>query len=281
MAAAQAIGTAVNPQPSGELAGRVALVTGGTRGIGLAIAKRLVQEGALVAILGRSDLGKARDEISLMGDADQVLAVRCDITKEADVIAAVDGTCQHFGELNIAVNNAGVSASIPFEELTHEDWNWIMDVNCTGSFLVSREAVKAFLRQGKGGVLVYVNSDNSLKPSKHFAAYNASKAAVLHLARTIANELGPHQIRANSILPGAVFGGSAMWTPELRAARAKIHGFHPDHLEEEYKKNNALGVIIDPEEIAELVVFLASDRSAKMTGNALVIDGGGLGGYVR
>jgi NAD(P)-dependent dehydrogenase (short-subunit alcohol dehydrogenase family) len=281
MAAAQPREIEVARTPAGELTGRVALVTGGTKGIGLATARRLVEEGALVAILGRSDLEQARDQVARAEYGDQVLAIRCDVTSEADVIAAVEETCQHFGQLNIAVNNAGVSASIPFEEMTLDEWNWIMDVNCTGSFLVSREAVRAFLRQGKGGVLVYVNSDNSLKPSKHFAAYNASKAAVLHLARTIANELGPHQIRANSILPGAVFGGSAMWTPELRAARAQIHGFHPDNLEEEYKKNNALGVIIDPEEIAELVVFLACDRSAKMTGNALVIDGGGLGGYVR
>jgi NAD(P)-dependent dehydrogenase (short-subunit alcohol dehydrogenase family) len=156
-----------------------------------------------------------------------------------------------------------------------------MNVNCTGSFLVSREAIKVFKKQPDGGVLVFTNSDNSLKPSKHFLAYNASKAAVLHMARTIANEFGPYHIRANSVLPGAVFGGSQMWTQELREARAKIHGFHPDQLEEEYKKNNAMGVIIDPAEIAELVVFLASDRSGKMTGNALVIDGGGLGGYVR
>jgi NAD(P)-dependent dehydrogenase (short-subunit alcohol dehydrogenase family) len=156
-----------------------------------------------------------------------------------------------------------------------------MNVNCTGSFLVSREAIKVFKRQQSGGVLIYTNSDNALKPSRHFLAYNASKAAVLHMARTIANEFGPDHIRANSILPGAVFGGSAMWTPELRAARAKIHGFDPSLLEEDYKKNNALGVIIDPTEIAELAVFLASDRSAKMTGNALVIDGGGLGGFVR
>ena len=101
------------------------------------------------------------------------------------------------------------------------------------------------------------------------------------MARTIANEFGPDNIRANSILPGAVFGGSAMWTPELRAARASAHTFNPDRLEEEYKQHNTLGVIIEPYEIAELAVFLAGDRSAKMTGNALVIDGGGLGGFVR
>ena len=171
--------------------------------------------------------------------------------------------------------------SVPSDECTLEQWNWVMNVNCTGSFLVSREAIKVFKKQPDGGVLVFTNSDNSLKPSQHFLAYNASKAATLHMARTIANEFGPYHIRANSVLPGAVFGGSQMWTQELREARAKLHGYSADDLEEEYKKANTLGVVIDPVEIAELVVFLASDRSAKMTGNALVIDGGGLGGYVR
>lgn len=211
----------------------------------------------------------------------QLLPVPCDITKEEDVVSAVKTVVDHFGRLNVAVNNAGVSVSVPSDECTLEQWNWVMSVNCTGSFLVSREAIKVFKKQPDGGALVYINSDDSLKPSRHFLAYNSSKAAVLHMARTIANEFGPYKIRANSVLPGAVFGGSAMWTPELRAARAKIHGFDPALLEEDYKKNNALGVIIDPVEIAELVVFLASDRSAKMTGAALVIDGGGVGGYVR
>jgi NAD(P)-dependent dehydrogenase (short-subunit alcohol dehydrogenase family) len=216
-----------------------------------------------------------------MDGAAQILTVPCDITNEANVVSAVQTIADHFGRLNIAVNNAGVSVSVPSDECTLEQWNWVMNVNCTGSFLISRETIKVFKRQPDGGALVFINSDNALKPSKHFLAYNTSKAAVLQMARTIANEFGQYHIRANSVLPGAVFGGSAMWTSELRAARAKIHGFDPELLEEEYKKNNALGVIIDPTEIAELVVFLASDRSAKMTGNALVIDGGGLGGYVR
>jgi NAD(P)-dependent dehydrogenase (short-subunit alcohol dehydrogenase family) len=267
----------------GELVGKIALITGGASGIGLAITKRFVREGACVALvdLNPDKLKSAGEEI-LSQNADAVLLlVPCDITDEDSVVAAVQKIVDHFGRLDIAVNNAGVSVSVPSDECTLAQWKWVMDVNCTGSFLVSREAIKAFKRQKEGGALVYTNSDNSLKPSKHFLAYNASKAAVLHMARTIANEFGPYNIRANSVLPGAVFGGSGMWTQELREARAKIHGFDPDLLEEEYKKNNALGVIIDPDEIAELVVFLSSDRSAKMTGNALVIDGGGLGGYVR
>jgi NAD(P)-dependent dehydrogenase (short-subunit alcohol dehydrogenase family) len=267
----------------GELDGRVALITGAASGIGLAITRRLIREGARVAMLDFNveKLKHSKEELLGMDAAAEILTVPCDITNEANVVSAVQAVVDHFGQLNVAVNNAGVSVSVPSDECTLEQWNWVMNVNCTGSFLISREAIKVFKRQTDGGSLVYINSDNALKPSKHFLAYNASKAAVLQLARTIANEFGPYHIRANSILPGAVFGGSAMWTPELRAARAKIHGFEPNLLEEEYKKNNALGVIIDPSEIAELVVFLASDRSAKMTGNMLVIDGGGLGGYAR
>ena len=269
--------------PRRDLLDRVALITGAASGIGLAISKRFILEGARIALwdFNIARLQQAKEELIQIGDEKQVFLVPCDITKEADVVAAMESTVAHFGMLNIAVNNAGVSVSVPSDECTLDQWNWVMSVNCTGCFLVSREAIKVFKKQGGGGVLVYTNSDDSLKPSRHFLAYNASKAAVLHMARTIANEFGPDKIRANSVLPGAVFGGSAMWTKELREARAKIHGFHPDLLEEEYKKNNALGVIIDPAEIAELVVFLASDRSAKMTGNALVLDGGGLGGFVR
>ena len=269
--------------PRKDLLDRVALITGAASGIGLAITKRFVQEGAKVALwdFNVDRLEQAKETLCHIVEEEQLFLVSCDITKEDDVIAAMESTIDHFGGLNIAVNNAGVSVSVPSDECTLEQWNWGMNVNCTGSFLVSREAIKVFKKQPDGGVLVYTNSDNSLKPSKHFLAYNASKAAILHMARTIANEFGPYHIRANSVLPGAVFGGSQMWTQELRQARAELHGYSADDLEEEYKKANTLGVIIDPAEIAELVVFLASDRSAKMTGNALVIDGGGLGGFVR
>ena len=272
-----------NITPRKDLINKIALVTGAATGIGLAITKRLIQEGAKVALwdFNQAKLEESKEILTKFAEEDKIFLVHCDITNEDDVAAGMKATVSHFGTLNVAVNNAGVSVSVPSDECSLEQWNWVMSVNCTGSFLVSREAIKVFKKQADGGVLVYINSDNSLKPSKHFLAYNASKAAVLHMARTIANEFGSYNIRANSILPGAVFGGSQMWTQELREARANIHGFHPDQLEEEYKKNNALGVIIDPAEIAEVVVFLASDRSAKMTGNALVIDGGGLGGFVR
>ena len=97
---------------------------------------------------------------------------------KTDVVTAVKTIVDHFGRLNIAVNNAGVSVSVPSDECTLEQWNWVMSVNCTGSFLISREAIKVFKRQPDGGALVFINSDDALKPSRHFLAYNSSKAAV-------------------------------------------------------------------------------------------------------
>lgn len=271
------------PGVRGDLVDKVCLITGAASGIGLAISRRFAQEGAQLALLDFNveRLNQACEEIGRIAGPRNVLPVVCDITNEESVVAAVQEIVERFGQLDVAVNNAGISKSVPSDECSLADWNRIMAVNATGSFLVSREAIKVFKKQGQGGALVYINSDDSLKPSRHFLAYNASKAAQLHMARTIANEFGPWKIRANSILPGAVFGNSGIWTQEMREARAKVHGFSPDMLEEDYKKHNTLGVIIDPDEIAELAVFLASDRAVKMTGAALVIDGGGAGGFVR
>ena len=130
----------------GELAGKVALITGAASGIGLAITRRFVKEKALVAMVDRNieKLNQSREELLQMDGAAQILPVPCDITKEADVVNAVKTISDHFGRLNIAVNNAGVSVSVPSDECTLEQWNWVMSVNCTGSFLISREAIKVF-----------------------------------------------------------------------------------------------------------------------------------------
>ena len=128
----------------GELAGRVTLVTGAASGIGLAITKRLIREGALVALFdfNADRLQEASENVRQMAQsAVQVFPVICDITNEASVVAAVQAVVDHYGGLNVAVNNAGVSVSVPSDECTLEQWNWVMSVNCTGSFLVSREAI--------------------------------------------------------------------------------------------------------------------------------------------
>ena len=157
----------------------------------------------------------------------------------------------------------------------------MMLVHATGYFLIAREAINYFISKNKKGTIVFIISDNAVKPSKNMIAYNVAKACELHMARCIADECGQYGIRINSILPGAVFGSSSFWTNEYRKARAEVHGFKPEKLEEEYKKNSALSVVIDPDEVAELALFLASDRSSKITGAAISIDGGGRTGYMR
>jgi NAD(P)-dependent dehydrogenase (short-subunit alcohol dehydrogenase family) len=129
--------------------------------------------------------------------------------------------------------------------------------------------------------MVFVVSDNAVRVSSGLLAYNVAKAAELHMARCIADECGPDGIRVNSILPGAVFGRSGFWSDEFRAQRAAAHAFDPTKLEEEYKQHTALREIILPEEVTDLILFLASSRAEKITGAAVSIDAGGKAGYVR
>ena len=266
-----------------DLKGKVALVTGGSSGIGLDTAKKYLAQGTKIAILALNDalLVKAEEELKALGGEENVFTVGCNLTKEVDVISAFEKTIAHYGEIHYVLNNAGISNNAPFEDTTIENWQRVLDLNLTGAFLVAREAFRVFKKLGKGGVIIFINSDNSLKPSKQSVAYNVSKAGALHLARCVADEGGKYQIRSHSILPGAVFGSSSMWTDEYRRERAAVHGYDPDKLEFEYKKANSLGVIIDPKEIAELVLFLSSQVCSKVTGSALVIDGGNVGSYVR
>ena len=267
---------------NGELNGKIALITGGTSGIGFATAKLFLCEGAKVAVLGRNreHLANAGEQLKMISN-ENVLTIQCDVRNEVDILDAFEKTIKHFGKLDIVVNNAGIVYSASIEETSLEAWNDLNDINNTGYFLVAREGYKIFKKQKSGGVFAFVSSDNAVKPSKQCVAYNVSKAAELQLSRTIAQEGGKYGIRSNCVLPGAVFGISKVWTDEFRQARAEVHGFDPNNLEEEYKKANSLGVIIYPEEVATVILFLVSERSAKMTGNVLVIDGGNPGSYVR
>ena len=266
-----------------EFENKTVLITGGSSGIGLSAAIKFAWEGANVGILarGKDKLDQAAAEIQKIVPGSSPLVLVCDVRDEAGIQAAFQRTVDRFGKLDIVVNNAGTGKSAAIEDTTLELWHEMLDVHCTGYFLIAREAVRTFLKQKSGGVMVFVVSDNAVRPSKNFVAYNTAKAGALHMARSIADECGRHGIRVNSILPGAVFGRSAFWTPELSKQRAVMYGFDPANLKEEYKKNAALDVVIDSDEVADLILFLASSKASKMTGSVLSIDGGGKGGYVR
>lgn len=269
--------------PERELAGRVAFVTGGASGIGRAIARRLAQEGAHVVIadINLEGAQAVADEICKAQGFKRALAVRCDVTREDEVARAFAEMARAYGGVDIVVNNAGIATSAPIEETTLADWQRNMDVLATGYFLVAREAFRMLKQQGRGGALVFIASKNSVYAGKNASAYSAAKAAELHLARCLAEEGGAFGIRVNSVLPDAVLQGSGIWNSRWREERAKAYGIRPEELEAYYAARTALKVNVFPEDVAEAVLFLASDRASKTTGAMLTVDGGVAAAYAR
>jgi rhamnulose-1-phosphate aldolase/alcohol dehydrogenase len=262
--------------PEKELARRIALVTGGGSGIGRAVAQRLAAEGAHVAI-GDVDADSAQrvaDEVAKAVGGGRAVGLAMDVTSEASVRAAFEETVLRWGGLDILVSNAGVAHSAPVDRMALADWERSFAVNATGHFLVAREAMRVLMRQGLGGALVFVATKNVMSPGKDFAAYSAAKAAEAQLAKVLALEGAPHGIRSNIVNPDAIFQDSKLWSEEIRRERAAAQGIAVEQLEDFYRKRNLLGARILPEDVAQAVLFLASDRSAKTTGCTLTVDGG-------
>jgi rhamnulose-1-phosphate aldolase/alcohol dehydrogenase len=262
--------------PEKELARRIALVTGGASGIGRAVARRLAREGAHVVVTDLDGDGARRvaEEISADAGPARPLGVRLDVTSEASVDAAVAAAVEAYGGLDIVVSNAGIAHAAAIDRMALADWERSFAVNATGHFLVTRAALRVMKAQGLGGTLVFVATKNVMSPGKDFSAYSASKAAEAQLAKVAALEGGPHGIRVNIVNPDAVFRDSGLWSPEVRHERARAQGIAVEDIEEFYRKRNLLGVSVLPEDVAEAVLFLASDRAAKTTGCTLTVDGG-------
>lgn len=270
------------PKPKG-LAGRVAFVTGGAGGIGRATAARLVGEGACVVLadIDQAALeGTEADFVKKFG-ADAVRSVRLDVTKEDAVIASFAQACVEFGGIDILVSNAGIASSAPIEATELSTWNRNIDILATGYFLVSREAFRLFRRQALGGNVIFVASKNGLAASPNASAYCTAKAAEIHLARCLALEGADAGIRVNTVNPDAVLRGSKIWSGEWREQRAASSKIEVDDLEEHYRKRSMLKLNVFPEDIAEAIYFLASDLSAKSTGNIINVDAGNVQSFTR
>jgi rhamnulose-1-phosphate aldolase/alcohol dehydrogenase len=262
--------------PEKELARRIALVTGAAGGIGRAIARRLAREGAhvVVADLDGAGAGRVAEEIVREAGPSRAVGVGMDVTAEAAVEAGVRRCVEAFGGLDLVVSNAGIAHSAPIDRMALADWERSFAVNATGHFLVTRATLRVLEAQGLGGSLVFVATKNVMSPGKDFAAYSAAKAAEAQLAKVAAIEGGPHGIRVNIVNPDAVFRDSGLWSEPVRRERARAQGIAVDELEAFYRKRNLLGVEVTPEDVAEAVLFLASDRAAKTTGCTLTVDGG-------
>ena len=271
------------PKP---LAGRIALVTGGAGGIGAASAARLLRDGACVMLADRdaNALDEVHGSFANQFGKDVVRAVACDVTDEAQVEAAFDACAREFGGLDILVANAGIASSAPLEQTTLALWNRNYDVLAQGYFLTARAAWPLLKRMKEHGgtSVVFIGSKNGVAAATNASAYASAKAAANHLARCLALEGAPEGIRVNTVNPDAVIRGSKIWDGDWRQERAGAHGIDAgSELEEHYRKRSMLGRDVLPEDIAEAVYFLASEMSAKSTGNMINVDAGNAQAFTR
>jgi 3-oxoacyl-[acyl-carrier protein] reductase len=255
-------GSSSDAAAGGRLAGKVAVVTGASKGIGAAIAKHLAADGAAVVVnysSGKADAERVTSEITAGGG--KAIAVQASVAKGADVERLFAEADRAFGRLDILVNNAGIYEFAPLEEITEQHFQKHFDVNVLGLILASREAVKRF--GSAGGSIVNISSTATSITPPNTTVYTATKGAVDAITRTLAKELGPRNIRVNAINPGMVV------TEGLHTA-----GVLESDMRKQVEAQTPLGRLGQPHDIAPLAVFLASSDASWITGETLRVAGG-------
>ncbi|MEX2725467.1 MAG: SDR family NAD(P)-dependent oxidoreductase [Candidatus Freyarchaeota archaeon] len=252
---------------------KIAIVTGAGRGIGKAIALRFAREGAhvVVADLNLEEAKQTAKEIQSLGR--RSLAVKVDVTKKSQVEQMVRETVQEFGRIDILMSNAGVSSMEFVLDMPEEKWDLNMDVNLKGMFLCTQAVAKRMIEQGEGGKIICTASMAGKTGAPMYAHYNASKAGVIAYVKSIALELAPYKINVNAICPGLIATSmqerELTWTAELRG-----DGSTPESILQEYIFFTPLGRIGQPDDVAKVAAFLASEDSDFMTGQAINVTGG-------
>lgn len=240
---------------SGRLAGKIAVVTGGSRGVGAAVVERFLAEGAQVVAVSRSGESASADAVAVKGD----------VSSEADVIALMDTVRERFGKLDVLVNNAAVEYKATIEHTSVEDWDRVMAINVRGPFLTAKHALP-LMRAAGGGSIVNLASVDGFWAEPHLAVYNTSKGAVQAFTRALAIDHGRENIRANAICPSYVLTDmlnqffDAQDDPQ--EARGQAASIHP------------LNRMSQPSDVANLALWLASDESSFASGQSYVLDGG-------
>jgi 3-oxoacyl-[acyl-carrier protein] reductase len=251
-----------NKMKNTKLEGKVAVVTGASKGIGASIAKQFAAEGASVIVnyaSAKQDADRVVDEISKRGG--KAVAIQGNVARKAEVERLFAETEKTFGKIDILVNNAGVYEFVPLEEVTETQFHRMFDVNVLGMLLVTQEALKHF--NSDGGTIVNIGSLASVLTPPTAVVYNATKGAVDAITRTLAKELGPRKIRVNAIRPGMVI------TDGVISA-----GIHESDFRGMVESQTPLGRVGQTDDIAPAAVFFASDDSKWITGETLLIAGG-------
>ncbi|HYF31766.1 MAG TPA: bifunctional aldolase/short-chain dehydrogenase [Chitinophagaceae bacterium] len=270
------------PKPK-PLSGRVALITGSAGGIGKAIAKKFVQEGACVVINDNDEarLSDTFKEFQKQFGSDACAQVPLDVTNKQNIDKAFDVAALQFGGVDIVVNCAGLSVSKPLEEHSEADWDLLYDVLVKGQFLVTQAGVAIMRKQQLGGDVLNIASKNALVSGPNNAGYGSAKAAQLHLSRLNAAELGNDKIRVNTVNPDAVIADSKIWEGAWAEGRAKAYGIKVEELPAFYAKRTLLNEVILPEDIANACFAFVGGLLNKSTGNVLNVDGGIANAFVR
>ncbi len=270
------------PKPK-PLSGRVALITGSAGGIGKAIAKKFVQEGAVVVLndMNAERLEIAAEDFKKQFGKDSFTTAVLDVTNPAQIKEAFATAILAFGGVDLIVNNAGLSISKTIGDHTEKDWDLLYDVLVKGQFLITQAAVDVMKKQDTGGDIINIVSKNALVSGPNNAGYGSAKAAQLHLSRLNAAELGIDKIRVNVVNPDAVISDSNIWAGGWAEGRAKAYGIAVEELPEYYAKRTLLNETILPDDIANACFAFVSGMLNKSTGNVLNVDGGVAAAFVR
>lgn len=270
------------PKPK-ALSGRVALITGSAGGIGKAIAKKFVEEGAAVVLndMNAERLAGAGEEFKAKFGKDSYTTTLLDVTKQEQIDSAFADATLAFGGVDLIVNNAGLSISKSIEGHQEKDWDILYDVLVKGQFFVTQAAVAIMKKQDNGGDIINIVSKNALVSGPNNAGYGSAKAAQLHLSRLNAAELGPDKIRVNVVNPDAVISDSNIWAGGWAEGRAKAYGVTVEELPAYYAKRTLLNEAILPDDIANACFAFVGGLLSKSTGNVLNVDGGVAAGFVR
>ena len=249
------------------------VVTGGARGIGLAIGERFLAEGATVMLadIDGETADREAERISAEAAGGTAHGAFVNVTDEDSVAALAEHALAKMGGVDVLVANAGILLLAPAVDIEAEAWRRVVDVNLTGAFLSCREFGRRMIEQGHGGRVIMSSSLYGLRGGRDNAAYSATKFAMIGLAQCLAAEWAPHDILVNSVCPGNV--DTAM-IRQLFADRAASRGSSPDTIRDQLLAKIPLGRLADPEEVADIYVFLASDLARYVTGQALTVDGG-------
>ena len=248
-----------------DLSGKVAIITGGAGGIGLGAAECLAREGAALMIVDNNHLLGSQTASRLQQMFGRISFCHADISKVEDIRNAVEETLRSFGALDILVNNAGIQTFGGPLDTSEETWDRTMNINLKAHWLVSKVALPHMLRRGRGSI-INVSSVQGLASQANVMAYATSKHAVIGLTRAMAVDLAAQGIRVNCVCPGTVNTPMLRWVIEQDQ--------HPDRLEQLLNRMHPIGRMGTPQEIGEVIAFLASDRASFMTGSIITVDGG-------